>query len=393
MLIWCKRAMETSVEIIHTKINQKIDILRSTINDMREELKTVLEKMSERFKNKKASIERKMPMLEKYLNKIDKLEDDYSVNVVILLDDSDDERIYRDEVISSGIIGSLDYIRHQLLDFTKYIPKLSNDVMQRLVNYKNLRVTIKNKTAKEYDLCEKCNCKMSVKAEESCLECDKCGMILPMPGAVLDKTVCFSQEGQRVRQGTYDHVRHIIKWMNNIQAKNRNKIPDKVVESVRKCAIRDYTKVDFKGKPYLRNMKGMKCKQIRTWLQETGYTKYNDYSPQIREMITGVIPYQLTYEENQIIVARLRLIVDVFNDIKTEYGYHNMRYYPYWIFKAIEMSFPRNSGPWLLLECIHLQSEDTVEENDKILKIICEKTPELPSFRKTDRNILCELFL
>lgn len=108
-------------------------------------------------------------------------------------------------------------------------------------------------------------------------------------------------------------------------------------------------------------------------------------------MITGVLPYQLTYEENMAIYSLLRCIVDVFNDIKADYGYHNMRYYPHWILKAIVMLFPKNSKPWLLLECIHLQSEDTVEENDKILKTICECRPDLPPFQKTDRNILHEL--
>lgn len=381
--------METSVGIIHDKICQKIDLIRSVIIDMDDELRLIVDKTHEKFKNKRASLQNKFPILKKHIENLDKLEDEYSINAAILLDDDDDK--YRDEIISSGIIGKLDYIRHQLLDFTTYVPKLSTSVMQRLVNYKNLRVVVKTKKVREYDLCEKCNEKMSVKAEESCLECTICGLILPMPGAVLDKTACFSQDGQRVRQGSYDPERHIRRWMDNIQARGKPNIPNDVVEAVRKCAESHYTRVDFAGNKHLRNMTRMKCKQVRKWLRETGYTKYNDYAAHIRQMITGVLPYQLTYEESTAIYSLLRCIVDVFNDIKVEHGYHNMRYYPHWILKAIVMLFPKNSKPWSLLECIHLQSEDTVEENDKILKTICERRPDLPPFQRTDRNILHEI--
>lgn len=391
--------MDASVETIHNRIMQKIDLLRSIIMEMSNELNVILERMNNRFKNKKAEILSKLPILKEYQDKIKKIESNYSVNAIILLDEEFYEENnetfgnrYRDEVVSSGIINKLDYIRGQLLNFTESLPKLSGDLMEKLINYKNLKVSVKNKKSANSDICEDCKIKMIPYPEESRMECSNCGVIISMPGAVFDKVSCFSQDGQRVRQGSYDPSRHINKWMNNIQAKGRNNIPDEVIKAVNKCAIRDYTRVDYNGNEFLRSMKNMRCKQIRNWLRETNNTKYNDYAPQIRGIITGVMPYQLTYEEEQLVLSRLRLIVDEFARIKSEDGYCNMRYYPYWIFKTIEMSFPKNSKPWSLLECIHLQSEDTLEKNDKIMRKICDRIPGFPKFRKTDRNIINELF-
>lgn len=385
--------MDVSVETVHTRIIGKIDLLRTMICDMRDELEQMVENMNPRFKHKKAELNSKLPIFGIYLNNLDKLEDEYSVDAAVMLGVSEEanDDSYRDKIISSSVINKLDYIHLQLMELTQSLPKLPSNLMQMLNNYKNTKVVVRSRRIIEYDMCEKCEQKMISKPEESCFECDICGIILPMPGAALDKTGCFSQEGQRVRQGTHDPDRHISKWLDNIQAKDNRTIPELVVEDIRECAIRDYTRVDFNGNKIVRKMKNMKCKQVRGWLQETRHTKYNDYSTQIRKIITGVVPYQLNYDEEQLVRSRVRRIVDVFNDIKSEEGYFNMRYYPYCIFKIIESSFPRNSPPWSLLECIHLQSEETVDKNDRILKKICDRAPDLPRFQRTDRNILREM--
>ena len=79
--------------------------------------------------------------------------------------------------------------------------------------------------------------------------------------------------------------------------------------------------------------------------------------------------------------------VQAYNEsYKTTRTNNNIKYYPYFIWKIIEIIYkdqPRRR--YEIFECIHLQNLDTLKKNDKIWKNICNKIPEF-KFKPTDRN-------
>jgi hypothetical protein len=91
----------------------------------------------------------------------------------------------------------------------------------------------------------------------------------------------------------------------------------------------------------------------------------------------GVIPYQLSDLENDRVCYLLALCTDAYkqtfsDDIEKK---HNP-YIPYMIGKILEHMFVENTREnkikRTLLECIHIQSEDTTQERDKKWAKVCE---------------------
>ena len=63
----------------------------------------------------------------------------------------------------------------------------------------------------------------------------------------------------------------------------------------------------------------------------------------------------------------------------------NKPYYPYFIYKILENMFCKSSKI-RILECIHLQSRETVIDNDLIYEKICDSSNGEFTFKPTDRN-------
>lgn len=55
----------------------------------------------------------------------------------------------------------------------------------------------------------------------------------------------------------------------------------------------------------------------------------------------------------------------------------NMRYYPYFIYKILEIVILDKNKLNSLLECIHIQSDDTLNNHDDVWFKICESAPQL----------------
>jgi hypothetical protein len=131
------------------------------------------------------------------------------------------------------------------------------------------------------------------------------------------------------------------------------------------------------------------CKMLRRCLKDIKATKYNENIPYIRRKLTGISPERLFHHEIKLSYIYFDKAVSAFNNLMMS-SRSNMRYYPYFIFKIIEMILHRADDKKRLdsiVESIHFQRDNTLVHNDRLWSKICEIVPEFV-FKKTDKDIL-----
>lgn len=233
----------------------------------------------------------------------------------------------------------------------------------------------------DYKICPNCRGRMNLDGPRSELRCTKCDFILTLKGMMYDESHMYSNDGSLAKRGAYETSRHCRYHVERILAiKNPN-----ISESV----IGPGGKID---KWLERNFKYPKlatCPDYRRCLKEIDETKYNEHVPYIRQVKSGVSPERLFHHEMRLLYIYFEKAVMAFNDIKSDER-ANLKYYPYFIFKIIEIILHKNEDKKRLqsiVNCIHFQRDNTIVANDRLWEQICERVTEFP-FRKTDRNLL-----
>ena len=336
---------------------------------------------------------------------INRIKDDYemgSINILLkyfnssnnikLTTDSDTKQkwinkktkyfnIYQTFIRKENIISNLDHVINQIRNNITYIcPKLRNDILDLIKVFNNSTI---NKSVKEvnYGTCT-CLNKMDIDSTNSTLVCRLCGYSKELYGTVFEDEQFYFQEGQRVKHGTYDPTKHCRFWVERIQARENTDIDDDVIESIKKCIKLDKIK----------NKEHITCCKIRRYLRSTNNSKYNEHIPLIRKIITGISPPQLTDYEMQLIHIYFDKVIHIFEDIKHP-SKVNCPYHPYFIYKIIDQIIKKNKCDDIrknqILECIHLQSCDTLINNDLIWKSICVQIPEF-IYKPTDKSKFIE---
>lgn len=120
------------------------------------------------------------------------------------------------------------------------------------------------------------------------------------------------------------------------------------------------------------------------YLKELNSTDYNDHIPLIRKIITDKSPPPLKEKEIRKLYNYFNKAVDAFDIVKLP-TQSNTPYYPYFIYKIIDQILENGLRKIKILECIHLQSRETLISNDKTWKKICKVVEEL-NYKPTDRN-------
>ena len=284
---------------------------------------------------------------------------------------------YQSFIRKENFISKLD---KYMCNIKKYIPHITDKLILQNVytiirSFNNSTIN-KNIKEMQYDLCV-CLNKMDVDAISSTLICKNCGLTNELYGTVFEDEQFYYQEGQRSKHGTYDPSKHCRFWVDRIQARETTEIPESVIKSIKDCIIRD----KIKNKNYIN------CDQIRKYLQHTSNSKYNDHIPLIRKLLTGVIPPQLTDYEMQLIHIYFDKVIHIFDEIKPQ-NKTNCPYNPYFIYKIIEQIIKKDSDrirKSKILSCIHLQSRETLIQNDLIWEIICGRIEEF-TYIPTDRS-------
>jgi hypothetical protein len=319
----------------------------------------------------------------------DSMKNSYEIDVVDVLSDyyddtieSDNKNIMADNygmyITSDNCNGKL----IQCMDFIEAIQEHFQTVNKNVEKEDNLLSLIKKfKRSKistfiseiKYDICA-CGVKMKMFPITSEMVCPTCGKILMLYGTIFEDTQFYNQEGQRSKHGCYDPSRHCKFWVHRIQANENADIPKNCIEQLIYCIKRDG----------ITDCRRLLCTQLRFYLKETHNTDYNDHIPLIRKIITGIVPPQLTSDELRQLYNLFDKAVNAFDVVKPS-DKSNTIYYPYIIFKILDNIITDGMRKKKILECIHLQSRDTLITNDNLWEGVCGVLPDI-IYRPTDRN-------
>jgi hypothetical protein len=176
---------------------------------------------------------------------------------------------------------------------------------------------------------------------------------------------------KKQKGGNYEPQRHCKFWLSRIQGREHVKFSEVAIAKLRNI-------ISAVGP------QDVSCAQIRLYLKNLKYTKYNYDVPRLKKVLTGIDAPHFTYSETLNIISIFTRCVNVYNAIKPD-SKSNTPYYPYIIYKIIENDFEDGGRKRVILESIHLQGRETLISHDLTWKEICKYVPQM-KYRPTDRN-------
>ena len=227
------------------------------------------------------------------------------------------------------------------------------------------------------ETCPKCSTPYDIDEKTCEFICKPCGKTEKMYGVVFEDEQFFYQEGQRTKHGRYDSIKHAKLWTDRIQAKESTEIPETIINTLKRRIRRDNIWIER-----------IDCETIRSYLKQLKLTLYNNHIPLIRKIITGKEPPQFTDHELRLLYMHFSTAIQIFNKIKGVEK-SNCPYHPYFIYKIVEQLLNKPSDLERrkdILSCIHLQSRETLIENDKLWFMICDHIPEFSKSATNRKN-------
>ncbi len=281
-------------------------------------------------------------------------------------------------IASENIYELSDGIAKDLFAIAQKIRASADDLelfatIQDLVSqYENMKLEISVKE-EIFDYCE-CGNVMEIIASSSEMVCDSCGYSTKLIGTVLDDSQFYSQDnGNRYKHAGYEPSKHCKCWLERIQAKETNTISQRQIDKIEACIKRDR----------ITNKRRITISQLRRYLKDIGLTELNEHVALIKKIVTGINPPQLTFAETQDITNAFSKAVKAYNIIRPPHK-SNTIYYPFILRKLIEMHVSNYNKQKDLLSFIHLQGSQTLIQNDKIWRDICDVIPGFV-YQPTDR--------
>lgn len=310
------------------------------------------------------------------------VKENYDLDVINILSDYydlsiDSNDVYEQCIDTSNYDGKLMICISSIENIVNFIKNKETKIkIIKLINVANKYQISNRVTENKFDICTECGSKMTIFSEFSELRCETklCGFSKKLYGTIFEDTQLYNQEGQRSNHGIYDPARHCKFWVNRIQAKEKKEIPPPIIKNIKLSMIRDC----------LVDKRKIKCTHVRMYLKELNCTEYNDHVPLIRKIITNKSPPPLKEKEIRKLYNYFNKAVDAFDNVKSP-SQSNTPYYPYFIYKIIDQILSNGMRKKLILECIHLQSRETLISNDNTWKKICDIVEEL-NYNPTDRN-------
>jgi hypothetical protein len=249
--------------------------------------------------------------------------------------------------------------------------------------YKDHQIDIKIQKIR-INKCSVCDSNMTLFPDTSEMRCDapECGQIITLYGIVFEDSQFYNQQTVCTKSKKYDPNGHLSKWIDKIQAKEDHQFPPEVISAIDGVAVQEYTR---DGR--LRPMTNMRCETVREWMQRFRYTDCYDHAPLMRKIITSmhgktIVPPELTPEERQDILIECSLSLREFETViknpdllrrLDKERVRNKFYYPYVLWQIINLRIKDNFKRRKLLECIHLQSDKTLRNNDIVWREICNR--------------------
>lgn len=380
--------MET-IESTNNKIIKKIGLIKTVYNQLRH-IFQIFDKLKIKYENVLLDNE---IFANIFLSEIVNLENDYYADIVIIR-----EKYYESEMNSADVelaeeynkivmIGNYDSkINTHILNCQKAIlcTKMIgggsdiNIILENVIKTLKLAESLRIFGKEGGDDAEYCHCGGKFEYFTNVeMKCSGCGNIKKFSGVDFDFHECVSGDLKNNTTQANDTLRHFKMWLTKIQARENKTFPPDLITRIEYIITRDNIKLDnvYKMRKILREIKG---------------STHNDNAPLLMVRFTGVSPPHLTAEQTQRYCDKFLKVVAVLPKVHgTE---HSKPYYPYWIrqFTIDEIEAAKIAGDHvtaanlkLLLNYIHLQSEDTIKKNDKLYAEICKHEPSLV-FRLTD---------
>lgn len=366
-----------SIDTCNDKILKKIDYLESIIN---------------------------LSGCTEFTTQLESLKSHYQTNTFTSIETNNIDR-FSMIVNSSNILDNLDTLLQRVLhEYNKHsqtkpqsVAKwyLLLDIDKKIKLYeekfKNTTVYLPSKQINIIE-CDLCSHEMIVFSESSEIKCSNpnCGKIHKLIGMIFN----HSQTGN-IKYKKHDTQMHCKNWLNQIQAQEDHIVPEHVLDKIDQKAVAEFT-----NNGHLRSMQSMTCGQVREWLKLYNFKNEYNHAPLVRKLITSrhgkpVEPPKITEIEQQYIMNEYSISMSWFDQVikqpsvleKTgKNRIKNNLYYPYVLWKIIELVIKDNQKKIELLQCIHLQSPSTINRNDQVWREICIKRGI--DFYPTNKNLI-----
>lgn len=210
----------------------------------------------------------------------------------------------------------------------------------------------------EDNYCDTCKKFLVSHGDDSCLQCPKCGQIVNISLTYSKPSIGDYSSDNRVHK--YQRYSHLCSWIDNIQGKEKVKIPDGVIECVKKEIHRErksdkletLTEADIRR--YLKKYKGKR------------YDQYYNNSTKILYMVTGIVPLQMSDEMENNLKMMFMAIQKPFEMFKTDRT--NFSSYSYILYKFCQLLGCDDFLPKFRLHT----DQGKIYEHDCIWKKICK---------------------
>jgi hypothetical protein len=295
-------------------------------------------------------------------------------------------KLYHRYIKSNNIAATLDSIYNNLrkcftsekmpdlFENTKFAARLQKEGNIIFSEYNKIKIHIYVEEVKTSNLCPICKEPMMITSpgEQSCSKCGRCQDAII---TIIDDDG-VSNDSKNSKYATYDPSKHCREWLDRIQGREIADMREveKIVECIKNQLAQDRIK----------NVDYITYTLIRNYLHKNNKSCFNEHIPLIRKMITGISPPQLSEAELQKVNIYFIRIIKLYYAVKPS-SKINCPYHPYIIYKILEQIMQNGNRKSAILKCIHLQSSQTLIQNDRIWKKICEHIPEF-TYLPTDRN-------
>lgn len=220
--------------------------------------------------------------------------------------------------------------------------------------------------------CPECGVSLCVDGAQSQARCPECAQLFELHGVTFDEAQFKHQEGQRSKSGKFNPNHHCQEWMVRIQGlepetelgdpkDDENTRGEKLIANIRAEARRTG-----------RLLAMLEVEDVRTLLSNIKMSQFNRNASLILKKLTGVAPPILCEEKK----VRAEIMFSMANAARAEIcsDSSNRSYYPYYIFKILDLILDFDDPDRLLMCYIHMQGENTIDNNDAEWAEICKRT-------------------
>lgn len=225
-------------------------------------------------------------------------------------------------------------------------------------------------TAIDVDRCTHCDVALVLEVGRSESRCPECHRLYEIQGVAYEEAQIHSQEGHRTKTSQFSPNRHCTKWLNHILA----------LELVTEIGNPDDPE-DISGEKLVRRLLSeadrlniwrprLDVATVRSLLKTIGRTDLNQNVSLLLKKMVGLEPPSLSERKRTRTELMFAQVIQTLADGAAD---GNRKYYPYYLYKILDLILEPDDSDRFILWFIHLQGAETLRNNDHEWKDVCEK--------------------